>query len=674
MGSEKKVIVLSSSEKGIGPFRIDKDRVTLGSVVSSDVRLSGKGVSPIHAVLEISTHVSGDQIATIFDLASETGVLVNGKKVLTQTLKEGDELGIGPVKLKFTLEPIKQYSNQQSAAKERVLETGGRKLFLNPQEDFSPLLLADEREVEEIFDYRSSSQQALQVVMSWHGTILDVEHFVKEKNVTVGESPSSDFGLPPMLGTKMYPIVSRSKDSFVINYESHMKGVLQKSGKLVQIEDLQAKKIPLGKDEFAKLALGDVDFYLSYTPAPPRLKRKRVFEKDPLFFQVFFASLALTGALLFGLASIYVPKTIESEELPDRLATVIYQPVNPPKPKPKPVPQEVAKPVQAKPQQPIKQAVPVPPVPKEKVVKVDIKPNPNATPRPVPKEMDMTKNNAQQAQKPAAQPKPQGGQQKAKEGAGARAKGEEGQRGKKNAPADKEHQERAKRPSPQGGTGSGGGGKSEVSEEGNVDLLKSASGRIQNILGNTAAKLGKGGEKIKGFGGFDTLGGGGLALSGKGKGGGGTADSLGGLANKGTGGGRVGTGLGAAGNGVGIVGGQSRVSIRTGGPEEAVVVGAIDASAIEAALLAHRDRFRYCYEKEINAENPRLAGRVGTSFVIGPSGRVTQAGIESTTLKNANTEGCIIGVIKSIQFPVPRGAGLVQVTYPFKFSPVGAGK
>jgi hypothetical protein len=62
---------------------------------------------------------------------------------------------------------------------------------------------------------------------------------------------------------------------------------------------------------------------------------------------------------------------------------------------------------------------------------------------------------------------------------------------------------------------------------------------------------------------------------------------------------------------------------------------------------------------------------VGTNFVIGSSGRVTHAGIESSTLNNANTERCIIQVLKRIDFPIPRGAGVVQVTYPFKFTPVG---
>ena len=100
-------------------------------------------------------------------------------------------------------------------------------------------------------------------------------------------------------------------------------------------------------------------------------------------------------------------------------------------------------------------------------------------------------------------------------------------------------------------------------------------------------------------------------------------------------------------------------------------MGAIDADAVEAALLAHKDEFRLCYEREINAENPKLAGRVGTTFVIGSSGRVTQAGVESSSLKNANVERCVLAVIKRIDFPVPRGGGIVQVNYPFKFNSPG---
>jgi hypothetical protein len=69
-----------------------------------------------------------------------------------------------------------------------------------------------------------------------------------------------------------------------------------------------------------------------------------------------------------------------------------------------------------------------------------------------------------------------------------------------------------------------------------VDLLKGAGGRVQNILGNSAAHLGTGSQDLKGFGNFSTGGSGGLALAGNGHGGGGDAQTtLGGLGNKGSG-------------------------------------------------------------------------------------------------------------------------------------------
>lgn len=374
------------------------------------------------------------------------------------------------------------------------------------------------------------------------------------------------------------------------------------------------------------------------------------------------SSLLLTVLTVVSLLKMSVPQTLEAEQLPERIATILYQPEKYPA-------RVVREPTPPKNTQ-VSEKTPPPKKTEPKVTKVDITPNPNNAKKPVPKEMNVGKKaNANQAPKVA---KAAGGrpENEAKEGKGARAKGPEGTRGSRKAPPGSTPQNMASRPSPQGGTGRGGG-NSQVADQGNLDVLKGATSTIQNLLAGSSAKLGKGGEKLEGFGGFTTQGKGGLALSGSGSGGGGDADSLGGLAKSGRGGGRVGTGLGAAGNGNGIIGGKARVVIRSGGDEEAVVMGAIDADAIEAALLAHKDEFRLCYEKEINAENPKLAGRIGTSFVIGSSGRVTQAGIESSSLKNANTERCVLTVIRRIQFPTPRGGGIVQVTYPFKFNAVG---
>lgn len=671
----KKVMVLALSRDRV--FRLSKDRVVIGSMESADVVLGGMGVAPIHAVLERSDP------PVIYDLASESGVYVNGAKVITVPLHEGDQITIGQHMMVFKIEEF-----QESVA-ERAKEF--RQVSGETLAAVSPFLSEDLENVETVFDYKPTQKQALEVVMSWHETILDVEHFVNSKAVTLGSKRGCDFVIPPLNSGERFSLIEKSGNDFLLNLgglEQSLKatGVIQRKGEMKTLEQLSAnlgveQKVSIQRNDFAKISFAGIgsgiSFYLSFTDAPPRLKRGRLFDKDPLFLRIFFSSLLLTALIVTVLLQTKIPQNFEAEQIPERVATILFQTEKlvPPTPPP-PV-------VQAKHEEPaVKETQHTPPP--AKVIHVDVKPE-NEKKIPVPKEMvNKTSPKINKPHKLAHKEKPSQpkknagqaskvGQNEAKEGAGAKAKGAEGTRGSKAAKSTLPPQNKALRPSPQGGQGSGGG-NSEVADQGNVDLVKGALGKIQNILGNSASHLGKGGEQIKGFGGFDTKGGGGLALSGKGLGGGGNADTLaGGLSDHGRGGGKIGTGLGAAGRGTGIIGGMTRVPIRTENGEDAMVMGVIDADAIAAAMRAHEDEFRYCYEKEINAEHPKIAGRVGTSFVINPSGHVTQAGIASSSLNNSNVEGCILSVIRRIQFPLPKGAGVVQVTYPFKFNPVGGG-
>ena len=68
--------------------------------------------------------------------------------------------------------------------------------------------------------------------------------------------------------------------------------------------------------------------------------------------------------------------------------------------------------------------------------------------------------------------------------------------------------------------------------------------------------------------------------------------------------------------------------------------GTQNADAIEQAMQSHRNNFTACYEKEVKTKK-KLSGKVGTKFVVGPDGKATSLSIESTTLKDSNTENCI---------------------------------
>ena len=661
--SQRPVAVFTGQHKS---FRVQKDRLVMGSVESADIRLVGEGVSPIHAVLEIGA----DRKAVLYDLASDSGVFVNGAKGVTWTLKAGDSVTIGYHTLKFSLE------DAASTRAQSVPDAEGRQLFMNPEEDLAALLLQDSRGVSEIFDYRPTSARALEVVMSWYGTILDVEHFVDQKAVTIGNARKNDFGIPAILSAGTggaFSLVEHEGGSFTLNLDPKMSGVVQREGRLERVENLLKQgggvtRIPIKQGEFAKVSVGNIDFYLSFTAAPPRLKRRKLLDNDPFFMKIMLSSLLLTVLLIIALSSLKVPDKLDAEQVPERIATILYQPE---KYDFHPIPQ-------FKPKEPEKVQTPKPPEPPKKV-KIDI--TPKKVTQPAPKTMIVKAPTQKQAPKEVVKAKPEPktvgashAQAEAKEGKGARAKGAEGTRGSPTAAKNDEHQVKA-----QGPKSTGGGGtttsQSKSPDNGNVDLLKDAGTKIQNLLGASAARLGKGGNKLEGFGGFTTQGQGGLAIAGTGKGGGGNANTLvGGLADSGNGGGRVGTGQGAAGNGEGIVGGRSRVVIQAGGGGESVVSGEIDPGAINAAIQEHMDEFRNCYNREVNADESALSGTIVTDTELGSSGRVTNSGIASSSFQYANSkhqgnvERCVAGVMKRIQFPLPEGSGTVEFRFPFKFS------
>ena len=607
---------------------VKKDRVVIGSVESADIRLEGSKIAPIHAFIEVTWGMTESACtARIIDLASPSGVTVNGKRVVNEVVKPGDLLGVGDAILKFGFK-------KPEASKDLPNQT---------------LILIDANDITPIFDYRSSTKEALEVVYSWNSVILNVKHFIGQETVTLGGTEKDDFLVPSVYASgSTNGLATRSASDWNVTLDPKMTGVIYLRGELISVED-QRKKGPaviLGPNDFIKLESGGVAFYLSQTVAPPILKNHGNIISDPFLAKSLVSSILFTALILGSVYLMDPPK--EEEKVPETVATILYHPEK----------------------YSIKHKLPEPPKPK--AVEVE-KPKPEPiVEKPKKAEIDFTKPKVEQkkpAQTKSVQPgKKAAAESEAKEGAGARAKGAEGSRGAKNAhPADT-HKTAANRPSPQAGVGRGGT-DSQVVDNGNVQLLKGQTNKILDLLGGSGQKLDKSGSKLSGFGGFSTQGNGGQALEGSGNGGGGNADTrLGGLSDHGRGGGKVGTGLGAEGTGAGIVGGRTRVELNAGGGDETVVVGSIDRDAIDAAIRAHRDEFNYCYERELNAGHPGISGKIVTAFVIGGSGRASQLAIASSSMDSPQVERCVLSVLTRIQFPQPAGGVPVTIKYPFAYT------
>jgi outer membrane biosynthesis protein TonB len=598
-----------------------KSRLVIGSVESADIRLSGEGVAPIHALLEVEY---GSDLSScrfrLVDLASPSGLSVNGVRVVNEEINPGDPIRVGAALLNFSF---------------------SRKERSDPLPD-SALLLIDRNTVENIFDYSPAALPCLEVVVSFHGAIFEVSHFARGASVELSSDGRGTFTIPPVIGGgKPFRFLEDRAGVWTLHLDPSMRGVVYQKGKLTPVSELirgnGGRTLAVQSGDFVKIQIGDQAFFISLTVSPPTVRKQSPFSPDPFLLRSFLVSLPISLMMLFGMGVLSMrledPVVVDAPPPPAPPGFVMTYPP------------ELSKP-------------PVEPTSKEPV-------------SPKKLEVDLTKPVKPQVNKPGligkrSQPKKLL-QSRPKEGEGARAAGAEGSRGNRNAPRAQKPIDRAFRPSANPGKDRGGV-KSDVHDQAHVQMMKSALDSALDAIGGSGIRMGEAGSSVRGVGVMDTRGAGGRLIKSVGSGGGGTADQLlGGAGKRGTGAGKSGTGKATDGKAGGIISGGELGPLSKGDPE-AVIVGAIDPSAIEQAIRSHANEFRYCYERELNAGNPRLSGKIFTTFVIGPSGLANQTAIKSSTVKNAMVEKCVLQVIRRItEFPKPAGGASVTVTFPFTY-------
>jgi outer membrane biosynthesis protein TonB len=238
-------------------------------------------------------------------------------------------------------------------------------------------------------------------------------------------------------------------------------------------------------------------------------------------------------------------------------------------------------------------------------------------------------------------------------GEGAKAKKEEGKTGKKDAKMEKAKGNKVKQKEKDRKIAENAGVLGALRESGDLDGVFGTSGLSSDLKGGIGGLIGAKGTQI---------GSGGLGSRGSGLGGGGTAEGLGGLGTKGIGSGRSGYGKGG-----GSVGPKGEGGIGTVGGDP-IILGALDRSLIDEVIKRHMNQIRYCYQRELT-KNPSLGGKIVIKFIIAKDGTVSTASVKTSTMGNSGVEQCIVGRFMRMQFPKPKGGGIVIVSYPFLFSP-----
>lgn len=100
----KPALVFLTGELLSVPVPLDKEEVTLGRALQTDVRVNDSKTDRIHAA--ITTKVdskTGEFVCVLKDLDSRNGTFVNGEQVTRRTLVSGDKIGIGKQILRFEM-------------------------------------------------------------------------------------------------------------------------------------------------------------------------------------------------------------------------------------------------------------------------------------------------------------------------------------------------------------------------------------------------------------------------------------------------------------------------------------------------------------------------------------------------------------------------------------------
>jgi pSer/pThr/pTyr-binding forkhead associated (FHA) protein len=207
----------------------------------------------------------------------------------------------------------------------------------------------------------------------------------------------------------------------------------------------------------------------------------------------------------------------------------------------------------------------------------------------------------------------------------------------------------------------------EARTAGIVGHISAMEGGFSTFTGN--ADVSSGFDDADVFGGRlgdevgEMQGGFGTGVAGFGPGGGGTGWGTIGSGRYGTIGHGSGTGDGyGTGGGRGGMRGRKAVTpkVHIG---NAIATGDLDKNIIRRYIRRKLPQIKYCYEKQLLV-NQGLSGTVVSEFNIMPDGSVKGSKASGV---NDTVSSCVAGVIGTIQFPKPKGAGLVKVRYPFTF-------
>lgn len=101
---------------------------------------------------------------------------------------------------------------------------------------------------------------------------------------------------------------------------------------------------------------------------------------------------------------------------------------------------------------------------------------------------------------------------------------------------------------------------------------------------------------------------------------------------------------------------------------DTVVLGSIDPEILRKILGEYLAQFKFCYQQELQEQSEKIKGIVDLNFRIEGDGKVSKVNIKSSQTKFSDRGiSCMSNILRMIDFPKPKGGGLVDVRQPLNF-------
>jgi hypothetical protein len=99
-----------------------------------------------------------------------------------------------------------------------------------------------------------------------------------------------------------------------------------------------------------------------------------------------------------------------------------------------------------------------------------------------------------------------------------------------------------------------------------------------------------------------------------------------------------------------------------------VIRGSMDPEVLRKILREYIPQFRHCYQQELIYKSEKIKGVLDLDFTINAQGKTSRYAVRAKDAKFSQRGiDCMGNVLAIIDFPKPKGGGIVDVSQPLNF-------